>query len=292
MRICLSCSTKIEDDGWTCPSCGWQPAEHQGFCFFAEAISRTNEGYDPQWYAELARLEDRHFWFEARNRLICWLTARHASAGARYLEIGCGTGFVLRGLQQRFPEWTVQATEVHADGLLFARERVGRDVVLSQMDARAIPFRGELDVIGAFDVIEHIEDDERVLREVHAALRPGGLFVCSVPQHMFLWSRFDELGYHCRRYAWKELRRKLENAGFLVVEATSFNAVLLPLMLLARVGTRRENPGDDALEELRVSSALNAMLSWALWFEFVLIRLGVRWPVGGSRIVLARKART
>lgn len=289
MKICLSCKKAIGGNDWKCHACGWHPAEQEGVHLFAEHITGPDEGYDPQWYDELAKLEGGNFWFNARNRLVCWIAKRHLPVSAGYLEIGCGTGFVLQMLRKQFPKWKIQATEVHAEGLTFARARVGADVVFSQIDARAVPFRDEFDVIGAFDVIEHIKEDDKVLDEIHSALKPRGFFLLSVPQHMFLWSRYDEIGCHFRRYSLAELNSKLQNAGFSIVETTSFNSLLLPLMLLSRLGKRDRNKHVDVLDELRLSRALNAMLSGVLWLEFSLIRLGVRWPFGGSRIVLARK---
>lgn len=289
MKICLSCQKTIVDIDWKCPSCGWHPAEQEGVYLFAEHIAGPDEGYDPHWYDELAKLENGNFWFNARNRLICWIAKRHLPANAEYLEIGCGTGFVLQMLRKQFPGWKIQATEAHVEGLDFAKGRVDADVVFSQMDARTIPFRDEFDVIGAFDVIEHIKDDEKVLEEIHAALKSKGFFLFSVPQHMFLWSRYDEIGCHFRRYSLAELNSKLQKAGFRVVETTSFNSLLLPLMLLSRLGKRDSNKHVDVLEELRLSKAMNAMLSGVLWLEFALTRFGIRWPIGGSRIVLAQK---
>lgn len=289
MRICLSCLKTIDSENWECSSCGWKPVVQEGIPLFAEHITGADEGYDPQWYAELARLEEGNFWFSARNRLIFWIARRYLASDASYLEIGCGTGFVLRMLRRQFPKWRIYATEAHAEGLVFARARVGNNATFGQMDARAIPFRDEFDVIGAFDVIEHIEDDEKVLDEIHASLKPKGFFLLSVPQHMFLWSRYDEVGCHFRRYSLAELNGKLKNAGFRIVETTSFNSLLLPLMLLSRLGKRDSNQHIDVLEELRLSKAMNAILSGVLWLEFALVRIGIRWPLGGSRIVLARK---
>jgi SAM-dependent methyltransferase len=73
-----------------------------------------------------------------------------------------------------------------------------------------VSYRDEFDTIGAFDVIEHIEDDVGAMREIYRALKPGGGFMIIVPQHMFLWSRVDDLAFHKRRYARRELTAKLE----------------------------------------------------------------------------------
>ena len=109
---------------------------------------------------------------------------RHAPAFTDFLEIGCGTGYVLQGIAAAFPQARLCATEAQTEGLQFAAARVPRATFL-QMDARRMPFDREFDAIGAFDVIEHIAEDEAVLTQAHRALRPGAnlyLFTTSAGQ--------------------------------------------------------------------------------------------------------------
>jgi len=291
MKRCLSCSTCFDSHAaWTCPTCNWAPEISNNLTLFCNNNSDADAGYDPTWYKELATLEEKNFWFKARNNLIHWLVKRHCQTNARYLELGCGTCFMLGMISQVLPSWQVSGSEVHTEGLQLARKRVGSDVNLYQMDARAIPYCEEFNVIGAFDVLEHIKDDKKVLSEIHTALKPGGIFIMSVPQHMFLWSQYDEIGYHFRRYSISELRIKVNAAGFKVVETTSFNSILLPLMALSRVFKRDQDKAIDVLDELRIPGFINNILYLLLSLELAAIKLGVRWPFGGSRIVIARKA--
>jgi hypothetical protein len=113
----------------------------------------------------------------------------------------------------------------------------------------------------------------------------------AVPQHMWLWSPFDTASKHERRYARTELQDKVEDCGFKVIHTSSFNAVLLPAMLLSRWNMRRTPASDtfDAFSEMNVPGALNVTLMAALRLENALTALGVRWPVGGSRFVVATK---
>jgi SAM-dependent methyltransferase len=261
-----------------------------GNIHFSEHISGVTESYNPAWYEELAKLEAENFWFVARNRIIKWLAKRVLSVNGNYLEVGCGTGFVLQMLQKTFSGWKICATEAQPEGIEFARKRVSADVSFFQMDACNIPFRDEFDAIGAFDVIEHIPDDVAAIAQIHSAIKPGGHFILSVPQHMFLWSKYDEAGCHFRRYSADELETKLKAAGFSILMSTSFNSLLLPLMMLSRAMKKGDEGGAvDVLEELRLSYAVNFGLSVILRIEFMLIRLGVRFPFGGSRIVVALK---
>jgi SAM-dependent methyltransferase len=291
MKICLSCANPIFQESWRCVQCDWEPAFSQGVVQLAPHIFGATESYDPAWYEELSGLETNNFWFVARNHLIRWLAKRYLSAEGKYLEVGCGTGFVLQMLQKTFPGWQIFATEAQPEGIAFAQQSVTSDVSFFQMDACEIPFRDEFDVIGAFDVIEHIRDDVCAISQVHAALTPGGFFILSVPQHMFLWSKYDEAGCHFRRYSSNELESKLRAAGFTVMFSTSFNSLLLPLMMLSRALNQRNEVSEvDVLTELRISPMTNWVLSVVLKIEFVLLRLGLRFPVGGSRVVVAKKS--
>src|SRR5262249_55958885 len=140
-----------------------------------------------------------------RARLINLLLKRYFPHAGNLLEIGCGTGSVLLALRTAFPRLELAGSELFPRGLEFARQRLGSKVLLLQMDARAIPAVCEFDVIGAFDVIEHIEEDERVIGQIYTALKPGGGTIIAVPQHPCLWSPADDAARHQRRYVRGEL---------------------------------------------------------------------------------------
>jgi SAM-dependent methyltransferase len=288
LKVCLACGTQFAAADWRCPGCGHVPKMSGGFPQFAPELAGGGAGYDTDNFAELARLEARNFWFRARNSLILWALARYFSGAASFLEIGCGTGFVLSGVAAECAGLRLTGSEVHADGLAFAEQRVPH-ATLMQMDARRVPYDSEFDVVGAFDVIEHIEDDRAVLREMHRAVAPGGGILLTVPQHPFLWSEFDVRAQHVRRYTASDLREKVGAAGFDIVKMTSFVSLLLPLMFASRL-TQRAAPKDyDPLAELRITGWLNGILESVLDVERMLIRLGVSFPAGGSLLIVARK---
>lgn len=239
--------------------------------------------YDPSRYAALAAVEREHFWFASRVRLIVWALRRHFPRAGSLLEIGCGTGNVLASIKELSSIKRVVGTEALAEGLAFAARRVS-GVELLQMDARRIPFRAEFDVVAAFDVIEHIEEDEAVLAQMHAACRPGGGVMITVPQHAWLWSARDEFAGHKRRYARAQLVRKLSAAGFQRPWTTSFMTLLLPLMALAR---RRRQFRPSA--ELEVGAAANGVLGAVMALERGLIAAGLRFPAGGSLLAIAHR---
>jgi len=288
MKICFSCGCRFEEVSWQCPSCHASPKLLEGFPAFALNFAETNEGFEAEYFDELAPLEAKNFWFRSRNRLIVWALAKYFLDIGSFLEIGCGTGYVLSGFERTFPGLRLSGSEIFSNGLKYAKNRVSRCDLL-QMDARDIPFEEEFDVIGAFDVLEHIAEDGQVLSEMYRATRPGGGIILTVPQHDFLWSQADEHAHHERRYSAKDLGRKVQQAGFTVVRETSFVSLLLPLMMLSRLGKRNPDKVCDPLAELKIGGLTNWTLGGVLALERLLIRMGLSLPVGGSLLLVARK---
>lgn len=250
-------------------------------------MSRTS--FDPAHFARLRALEERSFWFAGRSDLIEWAFARYFGRAADFMEIGCGTGYVLSRMHLAFPNLALSGSELLDEGLACARDRLHGVARLEKADATALSCIGAFDAMGAFDVIEHIEDDARVLMNIRNALRPGGGLLVTVPQHEWLWSSTDVAACHVRRYTRKALRAKLHDAGFEVLRMTSFVSLLLPAMLLAR---RRSGEGMAEVEaELALPAPLNAIGAATLWLERMAIRAGIDLPAGGSLLAVARKPR-
>ena len=245
-------------------------------------------GFEAEYFAPLAALEPGHFWFRARNALIVWALKRHFPSFESFMEVGCGNSFVLSGVAEAFPAAQLCGTEMFPEGLRFAAARM-KSARFLQMDARHIPFIDEFDVLGAFDVLEHIQEDEIVLENLRRAVKPSGGLLITVPQHPGLWSAADDYARHVRRYTAHELHAKVERAGFTIVRSTSFVSLLLPGMLFSRRG--RENGRQfDPLDEFRISRAMNRSLETVLALERMMIKMGVSFPIGGSRLVLARRS--
>jgi SAM-dependent methyltransferase len=101
-------------------------------------------------------------------------------------------------------------------------------------DAERPPVLGQFDVVGIFDVLEHLADDRKTLTGLNLMLKPGGALVLTVPAHMSLWSYFDVASRHCRRYAATELEQILRESGFEVDYLTQFMMSLFPLVWLIR----------------------------------------------------------
>ena len=160
-----------------------------------------------------------------------------------------------------------------------------------QFDARTIPFYNEFDVIGSFDVLEHVDDDVEVLNQMHKATVKGGGIIITVPQHQFLWSHADEQACHKRRYSAEELLKRISAAGFDLVWYTSFVTLLFPAMLLSRVLKKGNTQGKEPYSELKLPGIINYFFEKVLSLERLIIKSGVKMPFGGSLLLIARKAK-
>lgn len=255
--------------------------------------------YDSRFFAPLAAIEDRHFWFRARNEVIRAVVedvTERLRDGFRFLEVGCGTGNVLQVLGRTCSRGSGLGMDLFWEGLRHARSRSRCPLV--QADIKTPPFRKPFHLVCLFDVLEHLKDDVQVLRDVFGILDRGGTLVLTVPAHAYLWSYFDEASHHCRRYERFELERKLRDAGYRVEYVTEYMAALFPLVWLGRrlrpmLNRDRENDEDRSHElaqtELRVWPVLNACLELLLRPEVHWIRRRRRLPFGTSLLAVAIK---
>ncbi len=288
MKFCLKCGSSALNSEWLCSSCGKKPETINGFLAFAPDLAEVNDGFRPERFLKLSELEKNNFWFYSRNILITWALNHYFPNAKNFLEIGCGTGFVLSGIGNSIPHIDLSGSEIFTGGLSIVRQRL-KKANLYQMDARNIPFKDEFDLIGAFDVLEHIKEDELVINQICKATNNSGGIIITVPQHPWLWSDVDERACHKRRYTAKEIRYKVEQAGFKVVRMTSFISLLLPLMIISRLREKRYNSLEDVNCELKVNRFLNYFFKMALSIERCLIKLGVSLPFGGSLLLIAKK---
>ena len=236
----------------------------------------------------MAELETRHFWFVNRARLLTDIFQRYFPKARTFLEVGCGTGLVLSSIQRGHPNLDVYGSDMYVEGLEIAAERLGNSATLYQMDVNSIPFHEAFDVVGAFDVLEHVEDDQQALENIFKAIRPGGGALLTVPQHMFLWSAWDEMNLHKRRYAPGELALKAARTGFEIVYTTSFTTLLLWAVMIKRVVEKRKTDISPE-DEQKISPILNSIFSGVMALERGILRAGIRFPVGSSCCVVLRK---
>jgi SAM-dependent methyltransferase len=244
-------------------------------------------GFPDESFELLPELEARSFWFRARNDLIVWALRAHFPRATSLLEVGCGTGFVLAALRSRCASLRLAGGELSRAGIEVAQSRVP-DVPIFQLDARRLPFEGEFDVVAAFDVLEHVSDDERVLHEMaRAATATGGVLV-SVPQHPWLWSAVDDYSGHARRYTRRQLVAKIERAGLRIAHTTSFVSLLLPVVAASRLVRRRTSEPYDPRAEYAMPRVADLVFEKVMWLERQLITRRVSFPFGSSLLVVAK----
>ena len=249
-------------------------------------------GYDAKHFERLVEVEDRHFWFASRNRMLAAVLAHvTVSDKARVLEIGTGTGNTFRLLERAFPRATLVGVDLFEEGLAAARLRTRGHLVRAKIEQ--LPFQREFELVGAFDVLEHVEDDRAALTHIRGLLAPGGYLVLTVPACARLWSRFDSDSHHFRRYELDQLRERLISAGFVVERLAYCFAALYPVLRIVRwlsdrlpVRTGSKSP---VARELRVVPVVNAGLMAILALEARIAASGFRMPIGTSLLAVARR---
>ncbi len=215
-------------------------------------------------YQQMAELDERHWWYRARRRIIADLIRREVRPGpnARILELGCGTGHNLAML----------AGFGHVDGLELddeAREmsakRLGREIMSSPLpELKGVADR-HYDLVGAFDVIEHIDDDAAALASIATKLKPGGKFVMTVPAHQWMWTAHDVVNHHKRRYSKRSLRRLIEGSPLKLDRIGYFNSLLFPLAIAERTSSKLR--GKDGADVKLPPAPLNTLLEKVFYAE-------------------------
>lgn len=244
-----------------------------------------------EYYSEYRRIEDVHWWFEGRRRVVRRVLDDYLpepqGAERSILDVGCGTGAMLHELETY---GAVTGVDGDREAVRFCRERGFDDVRL--LDSQRLPWPEEtFDVVTAFDVIEHIDDDVGTLREIRRVLRPEGSLVLTVPAYQALWGRQDEISHHKRRYRAGQLRDGLRQAGFRVSKLSYFNTLLFPPIALIRLAMRlQRSPHDTVVSDFTMTrpGALNRVLARMFGSEAALVG---RWnlPFGVSIVSVAVK---
>lgn len=241
-----------------------------------------------------------------RHRL---LKLVEAMPRGRVLEVGCGTGALLYDLSRL--GFSCVGYEASLQALRLA-QYVHQDNAAVTIAASIDPdWRRNFDYLLAFEVLEHIEDDEQALATWHGWIKPGGCLLLSVPAHQKLWSDADVWAGHFRRYERKGIAHVLKKNGFQIERLECYGYPLANIVEPLRIyfyakALRRETSRGSAQAlrdehnnrsgvERTTESRFYPLL--ASWLGVTLIRLACRvqtWFLdtdqGNGYLILARRA--
>lgn len=179
---------------------------------------------------EMINAEDKHPWYRARLNIVKqWaLTLPEESFG---VDIGCGSGAAAQLIMRNY-DLEVVGYDISPDAVIASK---ARGVTTHQADVSKLPIKSDSqDFALALDVIEHLEDRKILLEEILRILKPGGRCLITVPAHMWLWSKHDELNHHFRRYSKSILIEDLQFVGFEIARIRWWNSIFLPYIYLTR----------------------------------------------------------
>lgn len=250
---------------------------------------------DQQYYKEYYHLERNHWWFRARLEILeSMLVKKIAGNQERQLKIlnaGVATGATTTMLEQY---GTVTSLEYDKECCEFLRNDLNIEVINASLTN--LPFEDQsFDLVCAFDVIEHIEDDQLAVREIHRVLKKEGFIFLTVPAFNFLWSHHDEVNHHFRRYTASQLNKIISSQKLQLLHQTYFNSILFPPIFLIRLLSKilpkkkhTETTGSD-FEKFNSSDFINRLLYWIFKKEKWLLDKNWKFPFGVSLLAIGQK---
>lgn len=211
-------------------------------------------------FDRMAELDQHHWWFTARRRILSSVIRRlvRPPADARILELGCGTG---HNLDMLGAFGRVEASELDDHARALATKRLGRTVEkIALPDLSQFP-ADTYDMIALLDVLEHVPDDKGSLAAILTRLKPGGALLLTVPANPWMWSAHDIAHHHHRRYRKTEIAALARQAGYDIELLSPFNTLLFPLIAGVRAlnKLRGHDSADDALPPSPVNRALDRL---------------------------------
>ncbi|MDG2306262.1 MAG: class I SAM-dependent methyltransferase [Candidatus Binatia bacterium] len=278
---CIRCAKDLPPGDSGC-ACGWSLQKRKDY-FASTSSAFVPDGFSEERRDHLRDLDERHFWFDAREKLLTRIFLRECrTTFPRALDLGCGTGRFLATLE-KFGGELVVGVDGH-DGLACVAAERATSATVVAADVENVPLASEqFDLITLLDVLEHV-DPLSLLKEARRLAAPGAHLLISVPAHDWLWSSTDEAAGHRCRYDRAMLRAELEKTGWSPGGSTHYQALLLPLVL----ATRRVRSDRAIGVERRPPVWLNRFLGACNSFEVAaLSRFSL--PFGSSLVAWAWK---
>lgn len=242
---------------------------------------------NPEEYANMDRMEGAH-WYYAGKRDFArgWLLrVGPPKAGDRLLDCGAGTG---RFAKEMEAHCQVLVLDDHEEALKILRTRFRPEQILSLAGDQVPLPAASLDYVTALDVLEHTPDDRAVVDGFHRLLKPGGVALVTVPASMALWSDWDVVLHHFRRYSRPQLRALFPDDRWELLYVNYTNVVVYPAVWLVRRWRNRfsKKGGTPRSEDKLPAPWLNAVLR-ALFVRPAFWRFP--FPFGVSLLLVARK---
>lgn len=251
---------------------------------------------EPIEYQRMFELEDHHWWYQGRLALTMRMLERYKPAPTnggplRLLDIGCGTGMFLERLG---PEFMPFGLDFSHQALEFTQSRLQTKssgaLRLVQADSQEIPLAdASFDMVTAFDIIEHVEGDGKVVSEIHRILRPGGVLMANVPAHPALWGPHDVSLHHKRRYRKREFGALYDQKLWNQLRLTYAFASIFPPAAIIRTARRvlPENPNPQADAKPTVGWLNDLLIKWHHVEAGIIERVGS--PMGLSLVTIQQK---
>lgn len=282
MIVCQKCEDEVlrNDDKYICKSCNEGYSIINGVPYFYKNINKEDYKLDEYTIEidKIANAEQNHFWFKSRRNLILQVFDKFISKKDKVIEIGAGTGSIARMLNTE--GYNLSIGEIHPNGIEYALKNNDKNLPIYQFNIMNNPFKNHFDVVGLFDVLEHIEDDKLAINNIGKMLKDGGKIILTVPAHMWLWCEEDEVSNHFKRYEIDSLKGLLITEGFTIKYASNFFISLIPLLYLR---TKSKSSSD-----IKINPIVNFILSAVSNIENKILKF-ISSKIGGSIIIVAEK---
>ena len=231
-------------------------------------------------------VQKKHWWFVTKKEIVLDAIDRYFNqhTGVKVLDIGCGSGLMLNALEHVGQTFGMDMSD---DAISFSKEIFNGKVEKGFLPDQIPYAENYFNLITALDVIEHVDEDVDSLKAIRGHLVADGKDVITVPAYMFLWSKFDEMNEHKRRYTLTELNAKLEQAGFTVEKISYYNTLLFPVVFVVRMLNnlfKRDGSSDVDMP----NAPLNFVLKKIFGLEKYLLRF-INLPFGVSILAVVKK---
>ncbi len=236
-------------------------------------------------YWELYDLEESHWWHTSKKALVLNLAKKYLrKPKSHILDIGCGTGKNVEALSQL---GICSGIDNSREAINFCRKRKLPRIKLASAEKTGFADQS-FDLVTLLDVLEHT-DDQKTLTEVHRILKNKGLGLITVPAYTWLWSKWDEVLHHRRRYNKQSLQNLLEQNGFTILKISYFNSFLILPVAIIRI-IKSVFPKSTYGSDFRISFPLAGSVVSILSALETGILEKHNLPMGTSLVCVARKS--